>query len=92
MATARHIRTCSIAVLAAGYLAGLMAFPMLPGPLLAEQLSMRLLVAFTLPTTSLVIYVLFRSLWVHDPVRSGQGARIEWLYDRSCGSHGFNRW
>jgi uncharacterized membrane protein len=32
------------------------------------------MVAFTLPTTALVIYGLFRSLWKHDRVRTGNGA------------------
>jgi uncharacterized membrane protein len=31
-------------------------------------------IAFSLPTTILVIYVLFRSLWRHDRVRTGNGA------------------
>jgi hypothetical protein len=31
-------------------------------------------VAFTLPTTALVIYMLFGSLWKHDRIRSGNGA------------------
>ena len=66
--------TRSIAVVAAGYLVGLAAFPSLPGPFLEQQPSARLLVAFTLPTTALVIHALFRSLWRHDRVRSGNGA------------------
>jgi hypothetical protein len=74
MASKQSIDARSIAVLAAGYLAGLIAFPSLPGPFLAERLSARVLVAFTLPTTALVMYAVFRSLWRHDPVRSGNGA------------------
>jgi uncharacterized membrane protein len=57
-----------------GYLAGLLAYPTLPGAFLAERLSMRVMVAFTLPTTAFVIYTLFRSLWTHDRVRTGNGA------------------
>jgi hypothetical protein len=64
----------TIAVLATGYLVGLMAFPKLPGPFLDEAPSARWLVAFTLPTTALVIDTLFRSLWAHDRIRSGNGA------------------
>jgi uncharacterized membrane protein len=64
----------SIAVLAIGYLVGLVAFPMLPGPFLEATPSARWLVAFTLPTTALVIHILFRSLWMHDRIRSGNGA------------------
>jgi len=61
------------AVIAAGFLAGLAAFPALPGPFLDEKPSARILVAFTLPATALVVYALFRSLWRHDRVRSGNG-------------------
>jgi hypothetical protein len=62
------------AVLGLGYLVGFVAFPYLPGAFLQEKLSARLMVAFTLPTTALVIYGLFRSLWKHDRVRTGNGA------------------
>jgi immunity protein, SdpI family len=72
--TKRSIDARAIAAVAAGYLAGLLAYPLLPGPFLHQQPSARLLVAFTLPTTALVIYVLFRSLWQHDRIRSGNGA------------------
>jgi hypothetical protein len=74
MAVKRHIRARSFTVLAMGYLAGLIAYPKLPGPFLDQRPSARILVAFTLPTTALVIYTLFRSLWRHDRVRSGNGA------------------
>ena len=30
--------------------------------------------AFTLPVTALAVYLLFRSLWTHDRIRSGNGA------------------
>ena len=69
MAMKRHI-----AVVAIGYVVGLLAYPNLPGPFLHERLSARIMVAFTLPTTALVIYTLFRSLWTHDRIRSGNGA------------------
>jgi uncharacterized membrane protein len=74
MAASRPIQLRASAVLGLGFLAGLLAYPYLPGPFLASRLSARLLVAFTLPTTALAIYVLFRSLWTHDRVRSGNGA------------------
>src|SRR5262247_2615291 len=77
--TTPRTQPAAIAVLAIGYLAGLLAYPGLPGEFLQEKPSMRLLVAFTLPTTALVIHVLFRSLWMHDRVRSGNGA-FEWTY------------
>jgi hypothetical protein len=70
----RHIDARAIVVLAMGYFVGFLAYPGLPGPFLDQKLSARILVAFTLPTTALVIYTLFRSLWRHDPIRSGNGA------------------
>ena len=74
MALKQRIDARAIAVVAAGYLVGLAAYPTLPGPFLDERISARILVAFTLPTTALVIYSLFRSLWIHDRIRSGNGA------------------
>ena len=52
----------------------MLAYPDLPGPFLDQRPSARVIVAFTLPTTALVIYALFRSLWSHDRIRSGNGA------------------
>ena len=74
MAVKRSVRARAIIVLALGYLIGLAAYPYLSGPFLENTLSARYQVAFTLPTTALVIYVVFRSLWTHDHVRSGNGA------------------
>ena len=70
----RDIHVPAIAVLVLGFVVGLLAYPYLPGPFLEQKISTRLLVAFTLPTTALVIYALFRSLWRHDRIRSGNGA------------------
>jgi uncharacterized membrane protein len=74
MAWRRNVRARSIAVVMTGYLVSLIAYPKLPGPFLDRALVARWLVAFTLPTTALVIHTLFRSLWMHDRVRSGNGA------------------
>jgi hypothetical protein len=74
MAVKQHSPVPTIAVLVAGYLIGAAAYQSLPGPFLDETPSARILVAFTLPTTALVIYALFGSLWRHDRVRSGNGA------------------
>jgi uncharacterized membrane protein len=74
MTRTRHLDARALAVIALGYLVGLVAYPKLPGPFLDEEISMRVMVAFTLPTTALVIYALFRSLWTHDRIRSGNGA------------------
>ena len=74
MSVRRDVHVRSIAVLAVGYIVGLLAFSKLPGPFLDDHLASRLLVAFGLPTTAAAIYALFRSLWMHDRVRSGNGA------------------
>jgi hypothetical protein len=74
MATKPRGDARATAVLAAGYLVGALAYPRLPGPFLDNVLSARVMVAFTLPTTALVIYALFRSLWAHDRIRTGNGA------------------
>ena len=74
MSERQRIDVRSVAVIAAGYFAGLAAWPRLPGPFLDQALFARGLVAFGLPTTALVIYTLLRSLWTHDRVRSGNGA------------------
>ena len=74
MAVKRDVQARAIAVLVIGYLVGLIAYPNLLGSFLDEKVSARVLVAFTLPTTALVIYTLFGSLWKHDRIRSGNGA------------------
>jgi hypothetical protein len=74
VATRQHVHAPAIAVLVVGYVVGLIAYPYLLGSFLDEKASARMLVAFTLPTTALVIYLLFGSLWKHDRVRSGNGA------------------
>jgi immunity protein, SdpI family len=74
MAATRPVHLRASVVLGLGFLAGLLAYPYLPGPFLASRPSARILVAFTLPTTAVAIHALFRSLWTHDRVRSGNGA------------------
>jgi hypothetical protein len=73
-AHSNRLRASSMAVLAGGYLVSLVAFPKLPGPFLGDVPAARWLMALTLPTTALVIDRLFRSLWTHDRIRSGNGA------------------
>jgi uncharacterized membrane protein len=74
MSANRNISFRSIAVIAIGFIAGVIAYPRLPGPFLEHSLFARFQVAFGLPATALVLYALFRSLWTHDRVRSGNGA------------------
>jgi len=67
-------RSKVMALVAVAYLAGLAAYSRLPGAFLAATPSARLQVAFTLPTVALAIEALFRSLWKHDRIRTGNGA------------------
>ena len=64
----------SIALIALSYIVGALAYVRLHGPFLDEMPSSRWLIAFVLPTATLVIAVIFRSLWRHDRIRSGNGA------------------
>jgi SdpI/YfhL protein family len=57
-----------------GYLVGVAAYPYLPGIALDDIPGTRAQVAFSLPTAILVIYLIFRSLWQHDRIRTGNGA------------------
>jgi uncharacterized membrane protein len=61
-------------VIALGYLVGIASYPYIPGAAIDQMRGARAQIAFSLPTTILVIYVLFRSLWRHDRVRTGNGA------------------
>jgi len=79
MTSQQSLQVRAFAVLAMGYLVSLLAYPKLPGPFLEQKVSARILVAFTLPTTALIIYALFRSLWTHDRIRTGNGA-FEFTY------------
>jgi len=74
MMTSRFLHIRSIVVIALGYLVGIASYPFIPGVALDEMRGGRAQVAFSLPTTILVIYLLFRSLWRHDRVRTGNGA------------------
>ena len=74
MTTKRNIHAGSIAVIVLGYVVALVAYPFLPGPALDELPGGRAQVAFSLPTAILVIYLIFRSLWRHDRIRTGNGA------------------
>jgi uncharacterized membrane protein len=74
MATARPHHIPTIVVLVLGFLAGIPVFVNPPGEFLELALVARFLVAFGLPLTAAVIHLLFRSLWAHDTVRTGNGA------------------
>jgi uncharacterized membrane protein len=72
--TKRFPHLPSLVVIALGYLVGIASYPYIPGAAIDEMRGARAQIAFSLPTTILVIYVLFRSLWRHDRVRTGNGA------------------
>ena len=64
-------------VVGAAYLASIAAYPSLPGP--APGVA-RPLIAFLLPTTAALVYILARRVWLRDPVRDGDEA-FEPTYD-----------
>ena len=74
MTAKRAHHVASLVVLALGFIVGVPAFLKPAGAFLEAALFARLLVAFGLPLAAATIYLLFRSLWVHDTVRSGNGA------------------
>ena len=74
MTTKRKTRVGSIAVIVLGYLVGVAANPFLPGIALDQLPGTRAQIAFSVPTAMLVIYLIFRSLWRHDRIRTGNGA------------------
>jgi hypothetical protein len=74
MSGTQTIRARSIAAITVGIILGAIAYPKLPGPFLEDHLVSRFMVAFGLPVTATIVYLLFRSLWTHDRVRSGNGA------------------
>jgi hypothetical protein len=72
--TTRHIHARSIAVIVLGFLVGVAAYPNIPGDAINQMRGARAQIAFALPITMLVIHLLFRSLWRHDRIRTGNGA------------------
>jgi uncharacterized membrane protein len=63
-----------LVVIALSFLVGAAAYPSLPADALDNKLSLQIEVAFALPATVLVLHLLFRSLWRHDRIRTGNGA------------------
>lgn len=74
MTTKRRTHVLSIAVIVLGYLVGAAAYPFIPGNAIDHMTGARAQIAFSLPTAVLVIYLIFRSLWRHDRIRTGNGA------------------
>ena len=74
MTTKRRTHVLSIALIVLGYLVGAAAYPFIPGNAIDHMTGARAQIAFSLPTAVLVIYLIFRSLWRHDRIRTGNGA------------------
>ena len=74
MTTKRRTRFGPMAVIALAFLVGIAAYPNIPGNAIDRMPGARAQIAFSLPATILVIYLLFRSLWRHDRIRTGNGA------------------
>jgi len=74
MTAKRNPRIGPLVVIALGFLVGGLAYPNLPADALDNKLFLQLEVAFALPTTVLVLHLIFRSLWRHDRIRTGNGA------------------
>lgn len=74
MTTKRKVHAGQIALIVLGFLVGAAAYPFIPGEALDQLRWARAQIAFSLPTAVLVIYLIFRSLWRHDRIRTGNGA------------------
>jgi len=74
MTTTRQSQIGPIAVIVLGFLVGIAAYPNIPGNAIDQMRGVRAEIAFALPTTILVVYLIFRSLWRHDRIRTGNGA------------------
>jgi hypothetical protein len=74
MTTKRRIHAGSIALIVLGYIVGIAAYPNIPGNAIDHMPGARAQIAFSLPTAILVLYLIFRSLWRHDRIRTGNGA------------------
>jgi len=74
MTTTRRRHIGPIVVIVLGFLVGVASYPNIPGNAIDQLRFARAEIAFVLPTTILVIYLIFRSLWRHDHIRTGNGA------------------
>src|SRR4051812_33178147 len=74
MSAKRTSQIGPLLVIALSFLVGAVSFPNLPAHALDDKLPLQLEVAFALPAAVLVLHLLFRSLWRHDRIRTGNGA------------------
>jgi uncharacterized membrane protein len=69
-----NLHTGSLIVIALSFFVGVAAYSSIPGNWVDQTRWARAQIAFSLPATTLVIYLIFRSLWRHDRIRTGNGA------------------
>ena len=74
MTAKQHVRIGPWILIALSFLVGLAGYWRIPLDPRDDRLFFRLEIAFALPATTLVFYLLFRSLWRHDRIRTGNGA------------------
>jgi hypothetical protein len=74
MAAKRNVHVGPIVVIVLSFLIGVAAYPNIPGAAIDQLRFIREEIAFALPAAVLVIYLIFRSLWRHDRIRTGNGA------------------
>src|SRR5437868_7900938 len=72
--TSKRNRVGPIVVILLSFLTGIAAYLDIPENAIDRIRFVREEIAFALPVTILVIYLIFRSLWRHDRIRTGNGA------------------
>ena len=74
MAVKRNLHLGPFVVIALAFLLGAVAYPNIPGNAIDHMPGVRAQIAFALPITVLLLHLIFRSLWRHDRIRTGNGA------------------
>jgi uncharacterized membrane protein len=74
MAVKRNLHLGPFVVIALAFLVGALAYPNIPGNAIDHMPGVRAQIAFALPITILLLHLIFRSLWRHDRIRTGNGA------------------
>src|ERR1041385_5034280 len=74
MAGKHNPNVAPLVVIAFSFLVGLLAYPGIPGNAIDQMRGARFEIAFALPIAVLLLHLIFRSLWRHDRIRTGNGA------------------
>jgi uncharacterized membrane protein len=74
MTARRRVHAASIATIVLGFVIGAAAYRKIPAEAIDQMRFIRWEIAFALPATILILYLIFRSLWRHDRIRTGNGA------------------